>query len=231
MSCLVSLHRILIFNYEQQCAVTEAPTIQQVIQVHCSSFVFPLCWQLLFQQEWNCRLCTASIHGFSWPLPSNFQKACHSQGLKLTFYDSKADILLLEVSATIPDGFKPYKLGYDGMEDAVPKRAVGIHHPNGNFKRISYANSRCAHRNQALVNKPFDIVDMQLDNLICCTCSDSISTSFVARRFPAGEVQPSATTHLQVWHAHPPYLSSLCTPCGSVCLATMPSNKLRMTYR
>ncbi|BDA48491.1 probable lysyl endopeptidase at N-terminal half [Coccomyxa sp. Obi] len=113
---------ILIFNYEQQCGVTEAPAIKQVIQ-----------------------------------------------GLKLTFYDSKADILLLEVSATIPDGFKPYKLGYNGMEDAVPKRAVGIHHPNGNFKRISYANS-----------------------------SGSISTNFVARKFPAGEIQPSASTHLQV---------------------------------
>lgn len=74
---------------------------------------------------------------------------CHSQGLRLSFYDSKADILLLEVAATIPDAFKPYKLGYNGLESAVPKRAVGIHHPNGNFKRISYANSRCACRDMA----------------------------------------------------------------------------------
>lgn len=66
------------------------------------------------------------------------------QGLRLAFYDSKADILLLDISATIPDSFKPYKLGYDGSDNAVPTRAIGIHHPNGNFKRISYANSRCA---------------------------------------------------------------------------------------
>jgi len=64
-----------------------------------------------------------------------------TQGLRLSFYDSKADILLLEISATIPDAFTPYKLGYDASENAVPKRAVGIHHPNGNFKRISYANN------------------------------------------------------------------------------------------
>ncbi|BDA48490.1 probable lysyl endopeptidase at N-terminal half [Coccomyxa sp. Obi] len=113
---------VLLFNYEQQCGVKEAPAITEVIQ-----------------------------------------------GLRLAYYDSKADILLLEVSATIPDFFKPYKLGYSGKESAIPKRAIGIHHPNGNFKRISYANN-----------------------------SDSISTNFTAPRFPAGEIQPSDTTHFQV---------------------------------
>ncbi|CAL8463641.1 g3175 [Coccomyxa elongata] len=113
---------VLLFNYEQQCGVKEAPAISEVIQ-----------------------------------------------GLRLAFYDSKADILLLEVAATIPDAFKPYKLGYNGMESAIPKRAIGIHHPNGNFKRISYANH-----------------------------SDSISTNFTAPRFPADEIQPSNRTHFQV---------------------------------
>ena len=64
------------------------------------------------------------------------------QGVKLVFYDSKADVLLLDVTATIPDKFRPYLLGFDASPDALPDRAVGIHHPNGNVKRISYANDR-----------------------------------------------------------------------------------------
>ena len=58
------------------------------------------------------------------------------------FYDSRADVLLLDITATIPDKFTPYLLGFDASEDAVPDRAIGIHHPNGSVKRISYANSR-----------------------------------------------------------------------------------------
>ena len=64
------------------------------------------------------------------------------QGVKLVFYDSVADILLLEIPETIPDRFNPYQLGYAASLSAVPKRAVGIHHPNGGLKRISYANAR-----------------------------------------------------------------------------------------
>ena len=66
------------------------------------------------------------------------------QGVRLVFYDSRADVLLLDITATIPDKFTPYLLGFDASENAVPDRAVGIHHPNGNVKRISYANSRRA---------------------------------------------------------------------------------------
>ncbi len=62
------------------------------------------------------------------------------QGTKLLFYDSKADVLLLDIPNAIPDKFQAYKLGFDAS-DAVPSRAVSIHHPAGNIKRISYANS------------------------------------------------------------------------------------------
>ena len=71
------------------------------------------------------------------------------QGVRLMFYDSKADVLLLMITATIPDKFKPYLLGFDASVDAVPTQAVGIHHPNGNVKRISYANDRQAHLSAA----------------------------------------------------------------------------------
>ena len=64
--------------------------------------------------------------------------------MKLVFYDSVADVLLLEVPEVVPDKFRSYHLGYDASQTAVPERAVSIHHPNGNVKRISYANARCA---------------------------------------------------------------------------------------
>ena len=64
--------------------------------------------------------------------------AC-AQGTKLVFYDSKADVLLLDIPESIPDHFHAYKVGFDAAEDA-PARAVAIHQPHGNIKRISYAN-------------------------------------------------------------------------------------------
>ena len=73
------------------------------------------------------------------------------QGVKLVFYDSVADVLLLEVPEVIPDKFNVYRLGYDASTAAVPERAVCIHHPNGNVKRISYANATCADTVTALV--------------------------------------------------------------------------------
>lgn len=33
--------------------------------------------------------------------------------------------------------------GFDAQDDAVPTTAVGIHHPHGNIKRISYVNNSC----------------------------------------------------------------------------------------
>jgi hypothetical protein len=67
---------------------------------------------------------------------------CCLQGVKLVFYDSRADVLLLEITATIPDKFNPYLLGFDASPSRVPRRAIAIHHPSGNVKRISYANNR-----------------------------------------------------------------------------------------
>ena len=65
-------------------------------------------------------------------------RAC-AQGTKLVFYDSKADVLLLDIPESIPDHFHAYKVGFDAAEDA-PVRAIAIHQPHGNIKRVSYAN-------------------------------------------------------------------------------------------
>ena len=65
------------------------------------------------------------------------------QGTKLLFYDSKSDVLLLDIPGAIPDAFGAWKLGFDARTE-VPQRAVVIHHPVGNIARISTANSSCA---------------------------------------------------------------------------------------
>ena len=49
-------------------------------------------------------------------------------------------MLLLDIPGSIPDAFRAYSLGFDARE-ATPARALAIHHPAGNIKRISYANS------------------------------------------------------------------------------------------
>ena len=44
-----------------------------------------------------------------------------------------------------------YNLGYDASEDAVPKAGYAIHHPAGNFARISSFNqTSCAHLHPSL---------------------------------------------------------------------------------
>ena len=68
--------------------------------------------------------------------------AGRAQGTKLLFYDSKSDVLLLDIPGAIPDAFGAWKLGFDA-QDEVPDRALVIHHPVGNIARISYANSSC----------------------------------------------------------------------------------------
>ena len=50
------------------------------------------------------------------------------QGTKLLFYDSKADVLLLDIPESIPDHFHAYKVGFDAAEE-VPNRARCRHPP------------------------------------------------------------------------------------------------------
>ncbi|BDA50643.1 probable lysyl endopeptidase at N-terminal half [Coccomyxa sp. Obi] len=86
-----------------------------------------------------------------WLLIFNYQTTCNNatappftqivQGVKLLFYNSAADVLLLDIPSTIPNNFDAFFVGFDAQDDAVPVNAVGIHHPHGNVKRISYVNN------------------------------------------------------------------------------------------
>lgn len=53
------------------------------------------------------------------------------QGVRMAYYNYEADVLLLTMTNVIPDHFAAYEIGFDASRDAVPKRAVGIHHPGG----------------------------------------------------------------------------------------------------
>ena len=90
-----------------------------------------------------CGVHTWQAEVFRWGAGTSHVCVC-LQGTKLLFYDSKADVLLLDIPESIPDHFHAYKVGFDAAEE-VPNRAVAIHHPAGNIKRISYANDSCAH--------------------------------------------------------------------------------------
>ncbi|CAK0735256.1 hypothetical protein CVIRNUC_000551 [Coccomyxa viridis] len=113
-----------------------------------------------------------------WLLIFNFQTACNAtdvppiteviQGTRMLFYNTDSDILLLAVPGAIPDHFQAYHLGFDASMNAVPTSAVVIHQPDGSPKSISYVNS------------------------------SGISTNFTRPTFPAGEIQPTDITHLQV---------------------------------
>ena len=94
----------------------------------------------------HCLYDDTNINSFEyWVLLFNHEASCGSlaapaatqvmQGVRLKFYDSKADVLLLSLPYPVPDRFKHYRLGFDASPShSVPSRAVIIHHPNGNFK-------------------------------------------------------------------------------------------------
>ena len=65
------------------------------------------------------------------------------QGVRLAYFNFEADVLLLTMTNVIPDHFEPYELGFDASQDAVPKQAIGIHHPGGVPTAISTVEAGC----------------------------------------------------------------------------------------
>jgi len=48
-----------------------------------------------------------------------------------------SDMLLLKLSSNVPESYNPYFNGWD-RSSTIPSNAVGIHHPAGDIKKISY---------------------------------------------------------------------------------------------
>jgi len=53
--------------------------------------------------------------------------------------NSGADVALLELTSNIPDSYDPFYVGWS-RSSTPPQEAVGIHHPGGSTKRISFTN-------------------------------------------------------------------------------------------
>ncbi len=53
--------------------------------------------------------------------------------------DSGADVALLELTSDIPDSYDPFYVGWS-RSTSPPQEAVGIHHPGGDTKRISFTS-------------------------------------------------------------------------------------------
>ena len=53
--------------------------------------------------------------------------------------NSGPDFALLELTSNVPDSYNPYYVGWS-RSSLSPQEAVGIHHPGGDIKKISFTN-------------------------------------------------------------------------------------------
>ena len=154
----------------------------------------------------------AAVNSFEyWVLAFNHEAPCGAllappatqlmQGARLRFYDSHADILLLGLPYPVPDRFKHYRLGFDASPagDRTPRGAYVIHHPRGNFKRVSFVNATAADPAGPAPPDPAN------ETAVAAARADhpghdwgGLRTAFTARPFPTGEVQPTDATHVEV---------------------------------
>ena len=64
--------------------------------------------------------------------------------MRLSYYDSTADVLLMAIPNLIPDHFHTFLLGFNASELDVPETAIAIHHPGGAPAAVSTVQGRCA---------------------------------------------------------------------------------------
>ncbi len=68
---------------------------------------------------------------------------------------SSPDFALLELSEPIPDSYEPYYAGWS-RESTLPQQPVGIHHPDGDIKKISFDYDQATHYNYYKWNVVWD---------------------------------------------------------------------------
>ncbi|KAK9836963.1 hypothetical protein WJX81_003021 [Elliptochloris bilobata] len=111
----------------------------------------------------------------NWVMVFNYQAPCNTttrnpnisetlQGVRLVYYNSRANLLLLEIS-DIPFSYQPVYMGFDSTLNFVPTAAVTIQQPNGNIKRISYANGSITDRFAAPIFPTGDVAPTQKTHL------------------------------------------------------------------
>ncbi|NOZ08618.1 MAG: trypsin-like serine protease [FCB group bacterium] len=68
---------------------------------------------------------------------------------------SSPDFALLELSEPIPDSYEAYYAGWS-RESTLPQQPVGIHHPDGDIKKISFDYDQATHYNYFKWNVVWD---------------------------------------------------------------------------
>ena len=109
------------------------------------------------------------------------------QGVRLAYYNFEADVLLLTMTNVIPDHFAVYELGFDASSDAVPKQAVGIHHPGGVPTAISTVEAGCVHHeSQDITYAPLLTeadTDKETSRMRCVQRNLLVCTSCICRQW------------------------------------------------
>lgn len=87
---------------------------------------------VIFWFNWQSATCENPSSSPSYQsISGGIQKARHTS----------ADFWLMEMSSTPPEEFNPYFAGWNRTDDAtITGTVVGIHHPRGDIKKISWAN-------------------------------------------------------------------------------------------
>jgi lysyl endopeptidase len=85
----------------------------------------------VFRFNWNSPTCIINNNG-----PTNQTVS----GSTLKVNSSTTDVALLQLNTTPPAGYNVFYSGWD-RSTAIPTSAVGIHHPSGDVKKISFDNN------------------------------------------------------------------------------------------
>ena len=88
-------------------------------------------WGFLFNYERECSRFAA---------PRRFDEFV--QGARLLFADRPSDTILLEITSPIPSHYRPYYQRWDTEVDNMPQSSFAIHHPSGDYKKISHDRHR-----------------------------------------------------------------------------------------
>lgn len=111
----------------------------------------------------TCRSPGSAQSGTSISTTGNSIEQAGGALLRATY--AVADTTLLELNTAVPTAASPFWLGWDRTENPVPS-AVGIHHPQGHEKRISFENDALVISNNSPSGVPGDqhwqIIDWDL---------------------------------------------------------------------
>ncbi|MFM2048720.1 MAG: hypothetical protein RI955_1268 [Bacteroidota bacterium] len=105
-----------------------------------------------FLTAYHCTKNTNSSALLSWVFVFNYESPnCNSingnfnqsiVGATMLAGNKKSDFSLLKLKQKIPMWYRPYFAGWNAT-DSIPDSVVCIHHPEGDIKKISFANNKC----------------------------------------------------------------------------------------